>query len=116
MSRLIGSIGEDVALAYAQRMGWGCVARNFYSRYGEIDLICEDLDHTLVAVEVKAYKRHSKLDPRYAVTPSKLQKITQTLRYFWVCRPHLADRAYRIDVMIVSEHQVLHHLQNVWTL
>jgi putative endonuclease len=48
----LGRIGEDLALAHLERLGYTLVARNHRTRYGELDLVVFD-DTTLVFVEVK---------------------------------------------------------------
>jgi putative endonuclease len=48
----LGRIGEDLALAHLERLGFTLVARNHRTRHGEIDLVVFG-DETLVFVEVK---------------------------------------------------------------
>ena len=48
----LGRIGEDLALAHLQRLGYALVARNHRTRHGELDLVVFD-GTTLVFVEVK---------------------------------------------------------------
>ena len=48
----LGCIGEDLALAHLERLGYTLVARNHRTRYGELDLVVFD-GTTLVFVEVK---------------------------------------------------------------
>jgi putative endonuclease len=48
----LGRIGEDLALAHLERLGYTLVARNHRTRYGELDLVVFD-GTTLVFVEVK---------------------------------------------------------------
>ena len=48
----LGRIGEDLALAHLERLGYALVARNHRTRYGELDLVVFD-GTTLVFAEVK---------------------------------------------------------------
>jgi putative endonuclease len=48
----LGRTGEDLALAHLERLGYELVARNYRTRWGEIDLVVHD-GSTLVFVEVK---------------------------------------------------------------
>jgi putative endonuclease len=48
----LGRIGEDLALAHLERLGFRLVARNHRTRYGELDLVVFD-GTTLVFAEVK---------------------------------------------------------------
>ena len=48
----LGKLGEDEAAAHMERLGYGIVARNHRTRFGELDLVC--FGHgALVFVEVK---------------------------------------------------------------
>ena len=40
----LGRIGEDLALAHLERLGYALVARNHRTRYGELDLVVFDGD------------------------------------------------------------------------
>ncbi|MEA2250313.1 MAG: putative endonuclease [Solirubrobacteraceae bacterium] len=52
LRRHLGRLGEDLALAHLQRLGYTLVTRNYRTRHGEIDLVvCER--GILVFVEVK---------------------------------------------------------------
>ena len=48
----LGRLGEDLALAHLERLGYALVARNHRTRYGELDLVVAD-PVTLVFCEVK---------------------------------------------------------------
>jgi putative endonuclease len=48
----LGRLGEDLALAHLERLGFALVARNHRTRYGELDLVVCDRT-TLVFCEVK---------------------------------------------------------------
>jgi putative endonuclease len=50
--RHLGRLGEDLALAHLERLGFTLVARNHRTRHGEIDLVVFD-GTTLVFAEVK---------------------------------------------------------------
>ena len=49
---MLGRLGEDLAAAHFERLGFALLARNERTRHGEIDLIAFD-GVTLVFVEVK---------------------------------------------------------------
>jgi putative endonuclease len=56
--RHLGRIGEDLALDHFERLGFRLVARNFRTRWGEIDLVVFD-GATLVFAEVKTRRASS---------------------------------------------------------
>ena len=78
MSRAVGNLAEDKAAKYLKDMGFEIVERNFYSKFGEIDIIAMK-DKILHFVEVKSGKN---FDPVYAITPKKLDKILKTVNYY----------------------------------
>jgi putative endonuclease len=48
----LGRVGEDLALAHLERLGYELVVRNHRTRWGELDLVVHD-GRTLVFAEVK---------------------------------------------------------------
>lgn len=75
MSREKGNLAEDKAIDFLLQNGFYIVDRNFYSRFGEIDIIATK-DEVLHFVEVK-----SGLDYELAVqniTPKKISKLIRT--------------------------------------
>lgn len=50
--RALGRLGEGLAAAHLERLGYAILARNLRTRHGEIDLIAFD-GRTLAVVEVK---------------------------------------------------------------
>jgi putative endonuclease len=53
----LGRIGEDLALAHLERLGYELVVRNHRTRWGEIDLVVHD-GTALVFVEVKTRREN----------------------------------------------------------
>jgi putative endonuclease len=49
----LGKLGEDLACLELQQRGYAILARRYRSRFGEIDIVCEDAG-VVVFVEVKA--------------------------------------------------------------
>jgi putative endonuclease len=50
--RALGRLGEELAIAHLQRLGFALLERNARTRHGEIDVIAFN-GHTLIVVEVK---------------------------------------------------------------
>lgn len=51
MRKKIGNQGEEIAARYLQQQGYRILRRNYHSRYGEIDIICE-YQRVIIFVEV----------------------------------------------------------------
>ena len=69
-----GTFGEDIAAAHLEQHGFRVVARNFRTRFGEIDLIATD-ERYLVFVEVKTRAANARVSAAEAVTPAKQAKL-----------------------------------------
>ncbi len=78
MSRAIGNIAEDLACKFLIKNNYEIIDRNFYSKFGEIDIIALK-DRVLHFIEVKSGKN---FDPVYAITPKKIDKILKTVNYY----------------------------------
>jgi len=60
-----GKLGEDVACEFLVENGFRVLARNVRNKWGEIDVVAQDRDKTLVFVEVKTIRsRQNVEDPR----------------------------------------------------
>jgi putative endonuclease len=60
--RALGQLGERLAAAHLERLGFAILARNARTRHGEIDLIAFD-GHTIVFAEVKTRCSHRRWRP-----------------------------------------------------
>ncbi len=96
MSREKGNIGEDKAASFLEDRGFKVIDRNYYSRFGEIDIIAmkEDVIHF---VEVKS----GEYDPILQITPKKLSKIIKTADIYMQKKHLQCD--YCFDAVIVTE-------------
>lgn len=107
MSRAKGNVAEDRASAFLLENGYMIVDRNFYSRFGEIDIIAYK-DEVLHFVEVK-----SALDYELAVqniTKSKLSKIIRTGDVY--LKKNALNVDYMYDAIIVTPKDIC-HLENI---
>jgi len=95
LSRKAGNIAEDRAVRFLLQNGFRVIERNFYSRFGEVDIIALK-DEVLHFIEVKSGKG----EPIYKITPSKLSKIRKTIQ-FYLNKTKL-DFDYCIDGVIIK--------------
>ncbi|MBN1779313.1 MAG: YraN family protein [Candidatus Buchananbacteria bacterium] len=80
-NRLIGQTAEKLAEKYLVDNGYFLVAKNYQTRHGEIDLICEK-NRILVFVEVKMRSNLSAGLPEEAITKSKKEKLILAAEQF----------------------------------
>jgi len=73
----IGNTGENYTAQLLEKRDMYILARNFHSRYGEIDIIAHD-DEYICFVEVKTRKCGSMISGEESVTVSKRRKIINT--------------------------------------
>lgn len=101
MSKAKGNIAEDKASIFLQENGFLIIERNFYSRFGEIDIIASK-DEVLHFIEVK-----SGLDFELAIqniTPAKLNKFIKTLHVYMKKNTLNAD--FMIDAIVVTPSEI----------
>ena len=97
-ARAAGDVFEDRALEQLQRAGLKLLARNFSTRFGELDLVMRDAD-ALVFVEVR-YRRHRGFGGGAAsVGAAKQERITRAAQGFLQAHPALASLPCRFDVV-----------------
>lgn len=101
MSRAKGNIGEDRAVVFLEEKGFFIVERNFYSHFGELDIIATK-DAVLHFIEVK-----SGLDYESAVqniTPKKLSRLIKTGDVYM--KKNKLDVDYMYDGVIVTPKKI----------
>lgn len=49
-----GALGERYAAVWLEKKGWTTLSHNWRTRYGELDLVMLNDEHTVVFVEVKS--------------------------------------------------------------
>ncbi|MBU1126415.1 MAG: YraN family protein [Patescibacteria group bacterium] len=112
--RLFGNRGEDRAAAFLKALGYKILARQFNTRFGEIDLIAQDGDE-IVFVEVKARRSVDFGYPEESVTKKKLEKIERVGEWYLKQR-NLEYAPFRIDVIAIEDDLLqpkIHHIKAV---
>ncbi len=99
----LGRRGEEAAAAYLMRRGYRVLERNYRVAPGEIDIIAEAADHTLVFAEVKTRRTTRFGRPSEAVDYRKQQKIITCARWY-LQENRLQERYCRFDVIELNVH------------
>ncbi len=110
-----GYIAEDYVANMLKNEGNKILARNFSTRYGEIDIIyIEKSTGDLVFGEVK-YRQDAECGYPYEyVTPQKLKKIEFCAEYFIENYLDELPKNMRIDVFsVLGEYSNIEHFKNV---
>lgn len=95
----LGRRGEDLALQCLARAGLRCVERNIRLGDGEIDLICEGPEGTIVFVEVKT-RTGDDYPGELAITRAKKARLIRLAQRL-ARRRRWLDRRLRIDVVVI---------------
>jgi putative endonuclease len=88
-----GELGENIAEQHLQHRGYRILARNFRTRFGELDLIAAD-ERTLVFCEVKTRlsgSRRGPAGPLDAIGARKRERLRRMARQ-WLAEGAPADR------------------------
>lgn len=97
-ARAAGNVFEQAALAQLQGAGLKLLARNFGTRFGEVDLVMRDAG-VVVFVEVR-YRRHRAFGGSAAsVGADKRERIALAAQAFLQAHPKLASLPCRFDVI-----------------
>lgn len=103
--RKIGSEKEQAAGLFLEKQGYSILEYNFFTRYGEIDIVARDGEY-LVFVEVK-YRSDSRNGfPEEAIDYRKMQKITKAAQYYMLRHRLLEETPCRFDAVVILGQQV----------
>jgi len=98
--REIGNLAEEKAIQFLESNGYQIIERNFYSRFGEIDIIALK-DKIYHFVEVKS---GNNFEPIYNITSAKLKKIIKTINFY--LKKKRINNAYQIDAIIIKNNSI----------
>lgn len=105
--RRTGARYERQAAEYLEKKGYRILERNFYTRYGEIDIIARD-GRYLVFLEVKYRRDAGEGHPLEAVDLRKQNKIRKTARFFLQRHGYRGDEPCRFDVIGILGGELVH--------
>lgn len=114
-NRLIkGKSAEKIACDHLTKNGLKLIETNFYSRFGEIDLIMKH-KQTLVFVEVRYRSNDDYGGAAASITQSKQSKVRKTALYYMQKKGR--EFNCRIDVVAISDTGSSNHIDlNISTL
>lgn len=101
MSREKGNLAEDKASVFLEKNGFIIIDRNFYSRFGEIDIIVTR-DEVLHFIEVKSALNYELAIQN--ITKNKLSKIIKTAQVY--IKKNSLDVDYMFDAVVVTPKNI----------
>lgn len=111
--RSTGSKYEALAAAYLEGKGYRILARNFYTRGGEVDLIARD-GRYLVFVEVKYRAGAACGDGMEAVNHRKQKRICRAASLYCSYYVGTVEAPCRFDVVAFDGEDGIRHLENAF--
>ncbi len=109
----IGKIGEDVACKFLARSGFIVLERNYWKKWGELDIIIER-DDTVHFVEVKTISsisdKHIIDDyrPEDNIHSWKLKRLSRTIQTYLLEKGISSkDKGWQFDIVIIFLDQKL---------
>ncbi|TAL91668.1 MAG: YraN family protein [Rhodanobacter sp.] len=96
--RAAGDSFEQRACGELERAGLTLLARNYATRYGELDLVMRDGD-TVVFIEVRYRKSASHGDAAASVTQAKQARLILAAKHWLGAHPRHARHPCRFDVV-----------------
>lgn len=110
-----GKAAEDFAADYLSDNGYKIICRNYFCRFGEIDIVCSD-GTFLVFCEVKSRSLNSISTGRESVDRSKISRIRKTA--LWYLTEHKTNLQPRFDVLELTgtagNYTVTAHITNAF--
>lgn len=118
--RSVGARGEDIAEKYLRKQGYKILHRNWCNakgkRLGEIDIVAQAKDETIVFVEVKTrviIDHDHVILPEEQITPAKLRKL-QRIAECYITTFDLWQDPWRIDALsILIKDQKVHSITHI---
>ena len=101
MSRAKGDYAEERGCEYLASLGFTIIERNFYSRFGEIDIIATK-DGVLHFIEVKSGEEYELAVQN--ITPRKLSRLFKTGNTY--LKKKALDLSYCYDALLVMPTEV----------
>lgn len=109
-----GQEAESVATNFLKNLGYKIVERNFFTRFGEIDIICKDGD-ILVFVEVRSLKRRD-FHPLQTLSRQKMNRILKAIEWYLTKNELYGKQDCRLDIIgvIVSNSNEVVHIKDAY--
>lgn len=117
-NKQIGNLGEIYAADYFKKYGYTILAKNYTTKYGEIDLIVRQ-QKMIIFVEVKTRKNDFFGTAGQAVNHKKQQKIIHTAQLY-IAQHQNPSISYRFDIIEIyysfSDRYRLNHIKGAFEI
>ncbi|KAL0265435.1 UNVERIFIED_CONTAM: hypothetical protein PYX00_011044 [Menopon gallinae] len=97
-----------MARRYLEKEGYEILAHNYYTPYGEIDIIAKK-DNLLIFVEVKTWNTIAPEFLIYSITQAKRRRIFLSAEHFLACYKHYMDMQRQFDVIFIKDREITYY-------
>ena len=94
-TRFVGSNSEQAAVDFLIQAGYEIIERNFYCRYGELDIIARKAGE-LAFIEVKSIIRQPEVSIYELLLPHKLLRLERSIDY-WLVANNLLNYPWHFE-------------------
>ena len=105
--RQVGEAGEKEARSYLEDKGYHWLASNYFTRWGEIDLVMEEKEY-LVFVEVRRRRGAAYGEPEESILRSKISHLSRAAGMFLHAMNRWGTRV-RFDVVSLGPGGIRHY-------
>ena len=107
-----GFMGEDMAAVYLKERGSHIMYRNFYTRFGELDIIAKK-GRQLHIIEVKLTHRTT-IHSSYKLNKHKQKRMIRCTQLY-LDYAHIRDMYIQFDLIAITHNQI-NHYPNIFNL
>lgn len=106
-----GQIGENIAINYLKKNGYQILARNFRTKWGELDIVAQK-NKVIIFVEVKTLRlasfaqgkplKNGGFLPEDEITFHKVNQLRKMAQIYLSINKFALDTAHQIDVLAIE--------------
>ena len=102
-----GTVYEEKAVLFLKEKGYQILERNFYTKFGEIDIIAEYAGY-LVFIEVKYRKSGGAWSALEAVDAGKQKRLYSSAKVYLYTKKYQMEVPCRFDVIAFQGEKMIH--------
>ena len=112
----IGKLGENLAVRYLSQKGYKIIEKNYYCKYGELDIVSRETSGKLIIFEVKSVSRETNgannknvsretFDPAYNMHNKKFERLLKTTMHYVNTRKLKEKFSLKLITVEISKHK-----------
>ena len=105
-----GKKGEQIAAGFLEKNGYTILARNYRFQKAELDIIAIK-EAVLAIVEVKSRTNTTVIDPKEAVNPKKIKRITAAANEYIIAND--LDVEARFDIITIVKQAKGYEIEHI---